>query len=104
MSIVSRIPPLLLAGLIALVGAAAAEPFRDCSGCPPMVTLAPGAFTMGSTPEETARERIDPGLVGDERPAHLVTVATEFAIGQFAVTRGEFAAFVAATGHASTGG
>jgi formylglycine-generating enzyme required for sulfatase activity len=106
MAIVSHIPPLLLAGLAALfgAGAATAEPFRDCPGCPPMVTLAPGAFTMGSTPEETTRERIDPGLIADERPAHPVTVATAFAIGQFAVTRGEFAAFVAATGHASTGG
>jgi formylglycine-generating enzyme required for sulfatase activity len=106
MPIAFHIPLLLLAGLIALVGAgaAAAEPVRDCADCPLMVTLAPGAFTMGSSPEEIARERIDPNLVGDERPAHPVTVATAFAIGQFAVTRGEFAAFVAATGYASTGG
>jgi len=85
-------------------GAAAAQPFRDCAECPAMVKLAPGTFTMGSFPEETTREHIDPNLIADERPAHVVTVAREFAIGQFAVTRGEFAAFVAETGYAPKDG
>ena len=32
-----------------------------------------------------------------------VTIAKSFAVGRFAVTRGEFAAFVAATGHKTNG-
>jgi formylglycine-generating enzyme required for sulfatase activity len=34
----------------------------------------------------------------------VVTIAKPFAVGRFAVTRGEFAAFVAATGHKTDGG
>ena len=66
----------LLFGCLA-AGATAAEPFRDCADCPAMVKLAPGTFTMGSFAAETTRERIDPNLIADERPPHVVTVTTE---------------------------
>ena len=102
----SRLLPMMLAAFIGFVGAetAAAETFQDCADCPVMVKIPAGAFTMGSVAAETTRERIDPNIVTDERPAHMVTVGAEFAIGQFAVTRGEFAAFVADMGYAPKGG
>jgi formylglycine-generating enzyme required for sulfatase activity len=88
---------LLTAGMCA--GAAAAETFRDCLDCPVMVRIKPGAFMMGATEAETARENIDAMMSADERPTHVVTVRREFALAQFAVTRGEFAAFVKETGY-----
>lgn len=99
-----RVLLLLAAAFVGFTGRGAAETFRDCADCPMMVRLKPGAFMMGSTPAETARERIDAAIIADERPAHVVTVKVEFAIGQFAVTRGEFAAFVAETGYAPKAG
>lgn len=65
--------------------------FKDCAECPEMVLVPAGQFTMGSPAEEPEREaREDPVRV---------TIAAPFAIGAFAVTRGEFAAFVVATGY-----
>ena len=62
--------------------------FRDCEGCPAMVVLPPGSFTMGSAGGEP-----------DEAPAHRVTIAGPFAVGKHEVTFGEFEAFVRETGH-----
>jgi sulfatase modifying factor 1 len=64
-----------------------------------MVKVPAGTFIMGSTAAETTREEIDPKDVADERPPHSVTITREFALGQFAVTRGEFAAFVRDSGY-----
>jgi formylglycine-generating enzyme required for sulfatase activity len=92
----------LLAVVIGLMGAGAAaadETFRDCADCPAMVRIRAGAFMMGSTEAETARENMDAMLASDERPAHVVKVRREFSLARFAVTRGEFAAFVAETGY-----
>ncbi len=62
--------------------------FRDdCSACPEMIVVPAGAFVMGSDRQ-----------VG-EGPAHRVQVR-RFAIGRHEVTRGEYAAFVDATGRA----
>jgi formylglycine-generating enzyme required for sulfatase activity len=83
--------------LLGFVGAAtAAEIFKDCSNCPAMVQVPAGTFVMGSSTAESAREG---KYVADERPQHTVTIAKAFAIGQFTVTRGEFADFVRDTGH-----
>jgi len=100
-----RILPAILLWLMGLTAAAtAAETFRDCSDCPLMVKVPAGTFTMGSTAAETTREEV-PAIVADnERPAHAVTIAKEFALGQFAVTRGEFAAFVKDSGYQPAGG
>ena len=96
-----RILPAILVGFIGFAGAAtaAAETFRDCPDCPVMVKVPVGTFIMGSTAAETTREEIDPKSVADERPPHSVTITREFALGQFAVTRGEFAAFVRDSGY-----
>jgi formylglycine-generating enzyme required for sulfatase activity len=68
------------------------ERFKDCADCPEMVVAPAGTFTMGSPPDEPQRE----GAREDQVP---VSIATPFAIGAFAVTRREFAAFVSATNY-----
>ena len=74
----------------------AGERFKDCPDCPEMVVVPAGQFTMGSPPDEPERE-------GDREDQVRVTIAKPFAMGAFAVTRGEFAAFVSATGPARRG-
>ena len=69
--------------------------FDDCSGagwCPTMVSIPAGAFTMGSPDGETGRS-------SDEGPQRRVSVAA-FAAGKYEITRGQWAAFVSATGRA----
>lgn len=77
------------AGIDALV---ALSSFRDdCSACPEMIVVPAGGFVMGSNRHD------------QERPAHRVRVR-KFAIGRHEVTRGEYAAFVDATGRADAVG
>jgi formylglycine-generating enzyme required for sulfatase activity len=67
--------------------------FDDCGGaswCPRMVALPAGSFTMGSPEGEAER-------APDEGPQRPVTVP-RFAIGKFEITRGQWQAFVDATG------
>ncbi|TWT11536.1 formylglycine-generating enzyme family protein [Reyranella sp. CPCC 100927] len=75
------------------------EAVRDCAQCPEVVTIPVGAFMMGSTPAEDDREGVPPVARDSTAPAHRVIIVTPFALGKYPVTRGEFAAFVAATGH-----
>ena len=65
--------------------------FTDCKGCPEMVVVPAGSYIMGSPMEED-------GHHSDEEPAHRVTIAKPFAVGRLEITRGQFLAFVAATG------
>ncbi|NKB44661.1 MAG: SUMF1/EgtB/PvdO family nonheme iron enzyme, partial [Alphaproteobacteria bacterium] len=65
--------------------------FQDCEQCPVMAVLPAGHFDMGSPLS-------DPQHGFDEGPQHQVRFSSAFAIGKFEVTRGEFAAFVRATG------
>ena len=67
--------------------------FRDCPDCPEMVVLPAGSFVMGSPPQQKGRS-------DDEGPQRRVTIPNPVAVGRFEVTRGQFARFVAATGHA----
>jgi len=81
--------------LVALAGCASAPlrvgtRFQDCADCPPMIVVPAGGFAMGSPTDEPDR---DP----DEGPTRMVTFSRPFAIGQYEVTRGEYAAFVRAT-------
>lgn len=94
----------ILAG--ALAGSAMAqaqtpEPvtsFRDCSeGCPEMVVVKPGTFTMGAPAGEEARVNLPNQLRGLAVPQHAITIQHKFAIGKFDVTRDEYAQFVAET-------
>ncbi len=65
--------------------------FRDCPDCPEMVEIPAGSFEMGSPASEAGR-------FDSEGPQHRVSV-NSFAAGKFEVTRGQFAAFVNATGY-----
>ena len=67
------------------------EVFRDCETCPEMVVIPAGSFMMGSPPGEEGR-------FDDEGPQHRVTIAQPFAVGKYEVTRGEYTAFLRATG------
>jgi formylglycine-generating enzyme required for sulfatase activity len=88
---------------LALIATAlAAEPgetFRDCADCPEMVIVPAGMFVMGSTADETTREGTPDRDAANEKPRHAVIIARPFAAMKFEVTRGDFARFVAATGH-----
>jgi formylglycine-generating enzyme required for sulfatase activity len=62
--------------------------FSECAhGCPTMVVLPAGSFTMGSPKNENRRS-------DDEGPQHLVTFAKAFAVGKFDVTFDEWDACV----------
>ncbi|MBL8402113.1 SUMF1/EgtB/PvdO family nonheme iron enzyme [Accumulibacter sp.] len=65
--------------------------FRDCPDCPEMVEIPAGSFEMGSPASEAGR-------FDSEGPQHRVSV-NRFAAGKFEVTRGQFAAFVNASGY-----
>lgn len=95
------LPVLVFVQLAALaVGAFAAPPtqmpagaaFRDCEGCPEMVVVPAGSFTMGSPESE-------PDRTADEGPQHRVTFARPLAVAKYAITRSEFARFVEASGY-----
>lgn len=95
----------LLLGATVLAGPAWAQSrtpgtvFKDCAECPPMIILPTGVFLMGSEEAETRREGISDKEGATERPRHQVRIGS-FALGTHEVTRGQFAAFVKATGYA----
>lgn len=83
-----------LAALSTPLAAAAQEPgqtFRDCRGCPLMVVVPSGDYTMGSPDAEDGRYRI-------EGPRHRVAIASPFAVGVHEVTFEEWDACVRAGG------
>ncbi|MDX2222677.1 MAG: SUMF1/EgtB/PvdO family nonheme iron enzyme [Rhodospirillaceae bacterium] len=86
--------PIVLAGLLAVSASFAqtSATLRDCAECPEMATVPAGSFVMGSPDSEAERD-------ADESPARAVTFARPFALSRFEITRGQYAAFVRATGH-----
>jgi formylglycine-generating enzyme required for sulfatase activity len=62
-----------------------------------MVVVPAGSFSMGSPSHEPQR-------AAEREDQVRVSIAKPFAVGAFAVTRAEFAAFVSATGHKPDGG
>jgi len=91
----------------ALAGAAAAagvpKTIQDCALCGVLRVIPAGSFIMGSPPTEEGRTIGSgaPDGVGDPNRElqHRVTIAKPFALGEFLVTKGEYAAFVRATGY-----
>lgn len=69
---------------------------QECPNCPAMLVVPAGIFMMGSSLSEAGRAE-------DEGPQRVVSVA-RFAVAQYEVTRGQFAAFVADSGYQSQGG
>ncbi len=79
----------------------AGQVFKDCAQCPEMVVVPAGSFTMGSSAAEQALANaggVSANYTSRESPQHTVRVRS-FAAGRYAVTRGEFAAFVQAQGY-----
>ena len=70
--------------------------FRDCPDCPELVSVPAGSFRMGSAANEIGR-------AAHEGPQRTVKVP-RFALGKYEITRGQFAAFVKATGYSASGG
>jgi formylglycine-generating enzyme required for sulfatase activity len=82
-------------------GAGKTEWFKDYEHGPEMVVVPPGTFVMGSPDNEPERESIQKGT---ESPQHEMTIASAFAVGRHAITRGQFAAFVNNTNYKTDGG
>lgn len=72
---------------------------KDCPQCPEMVSIPLGAFVMGASPGEEEREKVPSSWLGKASPQRAVTISDRFSLGRYEVTRGQYAAFVAATGH-----
>lgn len=66
---------------------------KDCTDCPELVTIPAGNFSMGSGAGT-------PGADASESPSHDVNISS-FLIGQDAITRGQFSAFVTAANYQS---
>lgn len=57
--------------------------FRDCDGCPEMVVIPAGSFSMGADDGDD-----------NEKPAHRVSIGRSFAIGRTEVTQGQWEAIM----------
>ena len=69
------------------------EVLHDCPKvCPEMVVVPPGTYLMGS-PAGDPRQRKD----GAEQPQHRVSIRYAFAVGEYDVTRDQYAVFAEAT-------
>ncbi len=71
---------------------------KDCPHCPEMVSIPLGSFVMGVPPGEEEREKVPKDSRGDASPQHPVVIAKAFSLSRTEVTRGQYAAFAAATG------
>lgn len=68
------------------------QTLKDCADCPTLVVLPSGSVLMGSAESEKGRR-------SNEGPQHEVRIAYRLAVGQYEVTRAEFARFANATGY-----
>jgi len=104
LSVFLRMPPCMAMGSVALTveQEKAAEPgweFKECAnGCPVMVVVPAGTFTMGSPKSEAARdpEFVEADPTNRERPQHEVTLVRPFAVSKFEVTFEDWDACAAA--------
>lgn len=71
------------------------DSFKECEDCPWMTVVPAGSFVMGSPQSEPRRESV-------EGPQVTIAVPHPFAVGKFEVTRGEYEAFINATGYKVT--
>ncbi len=71
------------------------DTFQDCSECPELVVIPPGAFMMGAPEWEEESGDV-------ERPVHQVRIAYSFAVGKYEITFAEWDACVSAGGCSHT--
>lgn len=71
------------------------EPAKPTIPLPEMLPIKGGTFTMGC---KDGRDDVEGGCQDDEKPPHSVTVS-DFALSRTEITRGQFRAFVEATGY-----
>ncbi len=74
------------------VGQTFRHPLKDGGEGPAMVVVPTGSYWMGAAAGEA-------DAANDEKPQHQVTIAENFAIGKYEVTKGEFARFVQASAY-----
>jgi formylglycine-generating enzyme required for sulfatase activity/class 3 adenylate cyclase len=74
--------------------------FRDCPQCPEMVVIPSGSFTMGASQGEVDRYAFPSGM---RLQLHPVRIARQFALGEYLLTRKQYATFVEETGHGGSG-
>jgi formylglycine-generating enzyme len=74
--------------------------FRDCAECPEMIVIPPGSFTMGLPQSEVDRYGVPSGR---NLTLHPVRIARPFALGEYLVTRKQYATFAEETGHDAAG-
>ena len=72
------------------------ETLKDCAACPELIVIAPGQFTNGGVDAERGGKAADASR-------QLVSIDYYYAMGRYEVTRSQFAAFVAETGHQAKG-
>jgi formylglycine-generating enzyme required for sulfatase activity len=80
---------------------------RDALWFPELVVVPAGEFMMGSTEPErrwAVAQGAEREWVDSEKPQHRVAIPEPFAVGKYAITRGQFARFVEATSHDMSGG
>ncbi len=86
----SLVPGLVMANPVSAKPGPAARQFSDCnSGCPRMVVISPGSFSMGAAGGEEGRP---------EYPVHTVTIGKSFAVGAREISNAEYARFIVASG------
>ena len=77
------------------------QTIKDCADCPEMVVIPAGSFTMGSSAAEQALANsagLEANITSRENPQHRVNIRS-LAAGRYAISKGEFAAFVRAKGY-----
>ena len=108
---------LTLIALAALLAAQTSQPsaaperaagavFEDCEGCPELVVIPAGSFTMGSSAAQkvwAVAHGADATSVADEAPQHRVKLRA-FAMGEYDVTRAQYGQFVRESGYQTAGG
>ena len=79
----------------------AGQIIKDCPDCPELVVIPSGSFTMGSSAAEQALANaggVPETFTSRESPQHTANIRS-FAAGRYAISKGEFAAFVRAKGY-----
>jgi len=68
----------------------------NCNGCPVLVLVPGGSFTMGALDDEESLDGLTPRALDASRPRTKVTVTRDAWFSRYPITRGEYKAFAAA--------